>query len=112
MSLKENVIRIWKNRNQIIEGVTNSVFKQEDVEQIAEERMNICKACDLITYSSDGCVISGTYPCCDSTKGGCGCSLGFKTRSLSSECPHPAGPKWKAELSEEEEDQLKSKIGI
>ena len=29
------------------------------------------------------CAASGTQPCCAS----CGCSLAFKTRSLSSSCP-------------------------
>lgn len=35
----------------------------------------------------------GTQPCCSQ----CGCSLGFKLRAMETECPHPAGPKWKAE---------------
>lgn len=108
MSLKESLIRIWKNKGQIIEGVTNSVFKHEDIEHIAHERMEICRQCELITYRSAGCVMAGTYPCCDMTKGGCGCSLGFKTRSLSSACPLK---KWEAELTEDEEDKLKEKLG-
>jgi hypothetical protein len=54
-------------------------------------------------------MVPGTHPCCNQELGGCGCSLEFKTRSLSSECPLG---KWKAELTEEEENQLKQKLGI
>jgi len=57
----------------------------------------------------DGCMFPGTHPCCDKNKGGCGCSLVFKTRSLSSDCPLN---KWKAVLTQEEEDKLKEKLGI
>jgi hypothetical protein len=109
MSLKESVIRIWKNKGQILEGITNSIFKREDVELIATERMNICRVCDLYDTIGTGCVVKGTEPCCDQSKGGCGCSLGFKTRSLSSDCPLG---KWKAEITQAEEDFLKSKLGI
>lgn len=54
-------------------------------------------------------MVPGTQPCCNQDKGGCGCSLKLKTRSLSSECPTG---KWKAEITEEEEDQLNQKLGI
>lgn len=109
MSLKENIIRIWKAKGQILEGVTNSIFKREDVEQIAEERMKICLFCDLYTETDKGCMVPGTQPCCNQELGGCGCSLGFKTRSLSSECPKGY---WKAEMSQQEEDLLNQKLGL
>lgn len=109
MSLRENIIRIWKNKGQIIEGIKNSVFKREDVEQVAEERMKICFFCDLYTETDAGCMVSGTSPCCNQELGGCGCSLKFKTRSLSSECPKGH---WKAEMTQAEEDFLNSKLGI
>lgn len=114
MSLQQNIIRIWKNKAQILEGVTNSIFKKEDVEQIAHERMGICRICKLYDETGNGCMVPGTQPCCNKDKtisgtAGCGCSLGFKTRSLSSSCP--VG-KWKAELSQEEEDALNEKLGL
>ena len=109
MSLKENIIKIWKSKGQILEGITNSIFKKEDVEEIAAQRISVCHYCDLYTENDKGCMVAGTTPCCDERKGGCGCSLGFKTRSLSSECPLG---KWKAELSQEEEDQLNQKLGL
>ena len=45
--------------------------------------MNICTECSEIDLKGSKCEIPGTQPCC----GNCGCSLAFKTRSLSSECP-------------------------
>jgi hypothetical protein len=112
MSLKENIIKIWKSKGQIMEGVTNSIFKKEDVEEIAEQRMAICSKCPLCKSDDKACMVPGTSPCCDQRQGGCGCSLKFKIRSLSSACPHPDGPKWEAEISQEEEDQLNQKLGL
>ena len=47
MSLKNNVIKLWKVKGQIVEGITNSIFKKEDVEEIAQQRMQICMGCTL-----------------------------------------------------------------
>lgn len=113
MSLKNNIIRIWKSKNQIIEGITNSIFKKEDVEAIAEERLNICRSCPSKLFNdkddSVSCIVPGTGPCCDLSKGGCGCSLGFKTRSMSAYCELEH---WGPELSQEEEDNLNQKLGL
>jgi hypothetical protein len=108
MNLK-NIIQIWKAKGQILEGVKNSVFKKEHVEEIAEHRMSICHFCDLYTEDDKGCIMPGTSPCCNQDKGGCGCSLKLKTRSLSSDCPLGH---WKAELTQEEEDVLNQKLNI
>lgn len=112
MSLKNNLFKIWKSKGQILEGITNSIFKREDVELIAEYRISICKGCPLYDDKGEGCVLPGSQPCCNENKGGCGCSLSLKTRSLSSSCPHPDGPKWEEEISEEEEDKLNEKLGL
>lgn len=87
---------IWKNRKQILEGIKNATIRNEFVEEIALERNAICDQCPS---KGDQCAVPGTAPCCNE----CGCSLTFKTRSLSSECPLG---KWKALLSEEEEDKI------
>jgi hypothetical protein len=79
-----------------MEGITNTLRRDEFVEDVAKHRMEVCDAC---TSKGTKCVMRGTAPCCDE----CGCSLAFKTRSLSSECPLG---KWKALMSEEEEDKL------
>jgi hypothetical protein len=88
--------RIWKDRNKIIEGITNTLRRDEFIEDVAKHRMEVCDACD---QKGDKCLVPGTAPCCND----CGCSLAFKTRSLSSECPLG---KWTALMSEEEEDKL------
>jgi hypothetical protein len=109
MSIKSNLIRIWKSKGQILEGVTNSIFKREDVEEIAEQRMNVCRRCPLYDGNGSGCMVPGTQPCCNEKKGGCGCSLGLKTRSLSSSCPKGH---WEAELTQQEEDLINQKLGL
>ncbi len=98
MSLK----KIWDNKNKILEGLKNKMFKSEIVETIAAERMSICNDCPFINRSGDLCIMIGTQPCC----GKCGCSLSLKTRSLSSGCGDEENPRWNAVLTEEEEDNL------
>lgn len=109
MGLGANIFKIWKTKGQILEGITNSIFKRADVEAVAEYRMFVCKNCKLYDETGEGCLVPGTAPCCNENKGGCGCSLSLKTRALSSECPLK---KWKAELTEEEEDLLNQKLGL
>lgn len=92
-----NILKqIWKERKKILEGIKNTVIRDEFVEDIAALRYNICHECD---QHGDDCAVKGTAPCCNE----CGCSLAFKTRSLASECPFG---KWAAIATEEEEDQL------
>jgi len=79
-----------------MEGITNTIIRDEFVEDVARVRMEICNACPT---KGDKCVVIGTAPCCNE----CGCSLAFKTRALSTECPLG---KWKALITEEEEDEL------
>ena len=90
---------IWENRKGIVEGIKNSIIRDEFVEDIARMRHDICDNCEL---KGKKCAVKGTGPCCNE----CGCSLAFKTRSLSSSCPYPDGPKWEALLTEDEEDDL------
>ena len=92
-----------------MEGITNSIFKKEDVEEIAKTRLNVCQSCPLYDEQGDACFVPGTEPCCNKNLGGCGCSLKLKIRSLSSSCPKD---KWLAELSQEEEDLLNQKLGL
>jgi hypothetical protein len=104
---KKNLIQIWKSKGQILEGIRNSVFKNEDVEEVARHRMIICKSCPLFDEKGEGCMVPGTQPCCNEQKGGCGCSLNWKTKSLSSECPKGL---WKALLTLQEEDLLQASL--
>ena len=101
----ENLIKIWKSRNQIAEGVKNNIFKTKHVEDIAFFRNEICRVCEFIDTTGAKCAVPGTQPCC----GECGCSLKLKTRSLSSDCPRGF---WKAELTEQEEAIVNQQLNI
>jgi hypothetical protein len=92
--------QIWKERSKIMEGIKNSIIHDEFVENIASLRNEVCLECPS---RGDKCAIPGTAPCCNE----CGCSLGFKTRSLSSVCPLG---KWKALLTEEEVEKLENEL--
>ena len=100
-----NLIRVWKQRGKIAEGILNSVFKKDDVEEIASYRLEICSTCPHIDKIGSSCVVPGTSPCCSL----CGCCLSLKTRSLSSGCDDK---RWFPELTEIEEDTLKEKLNI
>lgn len=93
--------KIWENRKQIMEGVKNSIIRDAFVEKVAAERREICNGCIRKDDEGKSCVMPGTQPCCNL----CGCSLSFKTRSLSSDCPDL---RWHAVISEEDEDKLNS----
>lgn len=99
----ENLIKIWKNKDKILEGIKNSVFTSEHVEEIAKERDSICQSCPFIDRSGSSCIVPGTQPCC----GKCGCSLHFKQRSLSSSCDDR---RWDAVLSQDEDDNLTNSL--
>lgn len=95
----KDVIKIWKEKNKILEGIKNRIFKKADVEHIAAERMETCSTCPELDVEGSKCLVPGTSPCC----GLCGCSLSLKTRALSAACD--AG-KWEAILNEEEQEAM------
>jgi hypothetical protein len=109
---RENVLKIWKSKGQILEGIVNSVFKQEDIEEIAQERMAICESniCGLFDAdgSSEKAAVKGSAACA-----GCGCKLEWKTRAMASYCylkdmgDHPL---WEAILSPAEADILQERL--
>ena len=101
--MKKVLKQIWNNKKQIIEGITNSVFTKQTIEDVAQTRLSICRECECYDIQGMGCAVSGTQPCCNQLLGGCGCSLYFKVRSLSSDCPKL---KWRAVMSQDEEDKL------
>ena len=93
------ITKLWKNRAQIMEGIKNSIIRDEFVEAVSEERYSICNTCPDKDTTGSTCVVRGSKPCCKL----CGCSLAFKTRSLSSDCP---ADKWVALISEDDSDKL------
>ena len=105
--LEESFIRIWKNKDKILEGIMNSIFKKEHIEEIASYRYMICSGndCGYFDRTGRGCAVPGTQPCCSE----CGCSLKLKTRSMSSYCEKGY---WFAEMTEHEEEMLNDKLGM
>lgn len=98
------IIKIWKERNKILEGVRNNLFKKEHIEEIAKHRQAICETCPFLAEKGPNeCAVPGTNPCCPQ----CGCSLRLKLRSLSSSCPEGY---WDAVTTEAEEDLIKESI--
>ena len=97
--------KIWKNKWLILEGMFNYYFTRKKIEKIASYRNDICSTCPLIDLKGDSCEMPGTQPCCSD----CGCSLKYKTYSMSSECPQG---NWFAVMTEEEEDDLNAKLDV
>lgn len=97
--------KIWKNKWLILEGMFNYYFTRKKIEKIASYRNDICSTCPLIDLKGDSCEMPGTQPCCSD----CGCSLKYKTYSMSSACPQG---RWFAVMSEEEEDDLNAKLDV
>jgi hypothetical protein len=101
----KSLITIWKEKGNILEGITNSIFSRQDVEIIADKRMFACNGCEHLDRKGSTCLVPGTQPCCSK----CGCKLAWKTRALASECPIG---KWKAEVTQEEEDMINKKLDL
>lgn len=68
--------RIIKQGGEIFQGFKNYIFKDEKIEIEAERRLQICFECPIRTDKR-----------CDGSKGGCGCWIELKARSLNSKCP-------------------------
>ncbi len=98
-----SLIKLWKEKGKILEGIKNNIFKKEDVEEIYNERLKVCSDCPDLDVKGGQCYVKGTQPCCKL----CGCSLGIKLRSLSASCD---ANKWSKVLDEDEEDMLNKKI--
>tara|TARA_B110000259_G_C13867080_1_gene343250 strand:- start:123 stop:455 length:333 start_codon:yes stop_codon:yes gene_type:complete len=93
----------FKNIDKIAEGIKNNLFKKEHVEAVATSRFQVCIKCSLFDAKGTDCLAPGTHPCCSD----CGCSLAFKVRSLSSECPKGY---WNSLMPEETEELLIKQI--
>tara|TARA_R100000742_G_C4276912_1_gene98327 strand:+ start:720 stop:1052 length:333 start_codon:yes stop_codon:yes gene_type:complete len=99
----QKLLGAFKNIDQIAEGITNNIFKKEHVEAVATDRYQECIKCSLFDAFGESCLAPGTQPCCSD----CGCSLSFKVRSLSSECPKGY---WKSYMDEETENKIIDQI--
>ncbi len=97
------IIGAFGNISQIMEGVKNKIFKNEDVEEIAKARWMDCAVCPHLDTEGNKCAVKATKPCC----GKCGCSMALKIRALSSSCPIG---KWKAVIDPKTEAAIKKQI--
>lgn len=87
---------------QIVQGIQNSVFVKEQIEQIAEQRIQECMSCEHYSpnLKSKGLGILYPYKYCNI----CKCNMYLKTRSLAAQCPigepsrpkFPGIPRWEA----------------
>lgn len=64
------------NLGEIYDGWKHLIFKDDQVEEVATKRLKVCGDCPIRSRGF-----------CDSRKGGCGCLLEAKVRSLNSVCP-------------------------
>jgi len=99
------ILEIWKKRGKILEGIKNSVFTKQHVEEIALKRKAICDSCPNLDTAGDTCFIPGSQPCCSL----CGCKLSFKQRALSDRCDEG---RWDSILSDQEEEALNTALNI
>lgn len=96
----------WLNTLKgITEGVLNSIFVKEEVEKVAEERINICRQCphnSNVRRANGEKMIRPDEFC-----GQCGCDLYLKTRALNQQCPLD---KWLALTDENTAYEIEQKI--
>ena len=90
------LIGAFGNLPAIAEGIKNRIFTNEDVEEIAWKRWEICTKCELFDTKGNTCAMPGTAPI-----------LNLKVRSLSSSCPKG---KWASFMDEEMEEELMKKL--
>jgi hypothetical protein len=84
-----------------MEGIKNTVIRDEFVEDVASHRLEVCQACHHRDDEGSECVVPGTKPCCSL----CGCSLSLKTRALSTECPDG---RWFSIITDEDAEKLEN----
>jgi len=97
------LIGAFGNLPSIMEGIKNRVFTNNEVEEIAKIRWDICTRCRNFDTIGSSCAVPGTAPCCSD----CGCILNLKVRSMSASCPIG---EWNAFMDEETEKKLKDSL--
>ena len=84
--IMEHQLNVLTDIHRLIREVLNrlnDIDQTEYVEKIAESRIKICELCKEFDTKGDKCMVPSTQPCCSL----CGCSMQWKSRSMSSECP-------------------------
>lgn len=115
MIWKEVVPQIWKNKEQIAEGIKNNLFKKKDIEELFDARMSICKGCIWNSENIKGKQYKDLPLCIQHIKSEeyikdsqerselhcvhCSCYLKYKLRVPKAHCPIG---QWPAVASEDE----------
>ncbi len=95
----------------ILEGIKNSIFVREEVEKIAQTRLEICQVCPKSSgnknkdFFDPGKYYSALRP--DDHCSECACNIHAKTRSLHTSCPIN---KWPAVASKEEAAKIAAAV--
>lgn len=93
----------------LLEGMKNSFLPaqqiKEEIEETSQERLAICNQCPYYSPNAKSAGYETNRPDVFCTN--CGCNLHFKSRCLSCACPQD---KWKAHITEGEEDILKKRL--
>jgi hypothetical protein len=84
----QKLLKIWKDRKEIIQGIYNYYLnfkKAKQIKNMSEERLKICRSNKCGYYDQSGTsekvFINGEEAC-----GVCGCNLKFLTSSQDSQC--------------------------
>lgn len=97
--------------SHILEGIKNTIFVQEEVEKIANQRNEICNTCSKNSANSEkeffdaGKYHSTVRPDVHCTV--CACNLHAKVRSLHTNCPID---KWASVATKEEAAKIAAVI--
>lgn len=95
------------NIGQVYEGWKNNLFPsshlKEIIKKVSRQRRVICDKCEY--NSKFHKTFRPDIHCIE-----CGCTLSAKTKCLSCECPLPV-PKWKAIVTEQQEDEMMNESG-
>lgn len=98
--MKFNLIDTLKG---ITTGIYNSIIINEQIEEMAEERLAICRRCPFnseVAKANGQNILRKDEHCLK-----CGCVLKLKTRYPAAQCPLDI-PKWKALVTNEESEKI------
>lgn len=89
-----NLIRkAWKNKKQIVEGLTNTIFHKPALDTIISQRLQQCRNCNFYSENAKKTGYKTRRP--DIHCINCGCNIELKTSCMSCSCPL-SPPKWES----------------
>lgn len=83
--LNQKLRLLWRNKKQILQGYFRLLFKSIKTEEVAEERLKICRTNKCGKYDPTGSSPNAFVPGAESC-GACGCALKAKVRCMECEC--------------------------